>query len=79
MTLTTASPGQIVMIEQNIAVGTLRERLLALGFIREAKVHVLYRGHHNQLTVFYLGGVMLALRKEESDLILVRTIKGDEA
>ena len=52
--------------------GNLRERMLALGFTQGALIDVLRKGPKNHLTVYKVRGSKIALRKEESNLILVK-------
>lgn len=63
--------GQKVTITNLLAKNELRERLLALGITKGAKVEVLRKGPKDNLTVFKIRGAMIALRKEESNLIFV--------
>jgi len=67
--LTDASVGEIVKVKSNIAVDSLKERLLALGITSGANIEVLRKGPKNNLTVYRIRGAMIALRKEESRLI----------
>lgn len=53
------------------AKGLLKERFLALGLTKGANIEVIRKGPKNNLTVYDIRGVMIALRKEEADLILV--------
>ena len=52
--------------------GLLSERMLALGFTQGALIDVLRKGPKNHLTVYKVRGSKIALRKEESNLILVK-------
>ncbi len=51
--------------------GLIKERMMALGFTQGASIEVVRKGPENNLTVYNIRGTMIALRKEESDLILV--------
>ena len=55
-------------VEGLLSEGNLRERMLALGFTQGA----LRKGPKNHLTVYKVRGSKIALRKEESNLILVK-------
>ena len=46
--------------------------MLALGFTKGALIDVLRKGPKNHLTVYKVRGSKIALRKEESNLILVK-------
>lgn len=66
-----------VIVEKNNAIGPLKERLLALGITKGAEIKVLRKGPKNNLTVYLIRGAMIALRKEEGNLIKVRLIEKD--
>ena len=59
-------------VEGLLSEGNLRERMLALGFTQGALIDVLRKGPKNHLTVYTVRGSKIALRKEESNLILVK-------
>ena len=59
-------------VEGLLSEGNLRERMLALGFTQGALIDVLRNGPKNHLTVYKVRGSKIALRKEESNLILVK-------
>lgn len=59
-------------VEGLLSEGNLRERMLALGFTQGALIDVLRKGPKNHLTVYKVRGIKIALRKEESNLILVK-------
>ena len=61
-----------VKVEDILSSGNLRERMLALGFTKGALIDVLRKGPKNHLTVYKVRGSKIALRKEESNLILVK-------
>ncbi|MEF9990568.1 MAG: FeoA family protein [Romboutsia sp.] len=63
-----------VRVDELLSDGYLRERMLALGLTNGAIIDVLRRGPKNNLTVYNIRGAMIALRKEESDKILVSNI-----
>ena len=58
-------------VEELLSEGNLRERMLALGLTNGALVDVLRKGPKNNLTVYNIRGAMIALRKEESEKIIV--------
>ena len=60
-----------VKVEGLLSEGYLRERMLALGLTNGALVDVLRKGPKNNLTVYNIRGAMIALRKEESEKIIV--------
>ncbi len=59
-------------VEELLSEGNLRERMLALGFTKGALIDVLRKGPKNHLTVYRIRGSKIALRQEESNLILVK-------
>ena len=59
-------------VEGLLSEGNLRERMLALGFTQGALIDVLRKGPKYHLTVYKVRGSKIALRKEESNLILVK-------
>ncbi|MDR1774498.1 MAG: ferrous iron transport protein A [Clostridioides sp.] len=63
-----------VIVEKLLFSGSLRERMLALGFTKGAVINVIRKGPKNNLTVYKIRGTKIALRKEESSLILVNAI-----
>ena len=59
-------------VEDLLSDGNLRVRMLALGFTKGALIDVLRKGPKDHLTVYKVRGSKIALRKEESNLILVK-------
>ena len=59
-------------VEDLLSDGNLRERMLALGFTKGALIDVLRKGPKDHLTVYQVRGSKIAIRKEESNLILVK-------
>ena len=59
-------------VEDLLSDGNLRERMLALGFTKGSLIDVLRKGPKDHLTVYKVRGSKIALRKEESNLILVK-------
>ncbi len=70
-TLTDIPVKTTVVVEDLLSSGNLRERMLALGLTRGASIDVLRKGPKGNLTVYNIRGAKIALRKEESNLILV--------
>ena len=71
MTLNNASTGNWVTIHELGSKGILRERMLALGLTKGARVEVVRKGPSGDPTVYNIRGAMIALRKEEASLISV--------
>lgn len=66
--------GSLVRVNELFLKGLMRERMLALGFTKDALIEVIRKGPKDNLTVFKIRDTMIALRKEESSLILVKGI-----
>ncbi|AJG99984.1 FeoA family protein [Clostridium beijerinckii] len=71
LNLNNISVGNFVRIQDLSAKGMLRERMLALGLTRGAKVEVIRKGPSGDPTVYNIRGAMIALRSEEASLIHV--------
>ncbi len=69
--LNDAAVGSYVTIENLSSTDMLRERMLALGLTKGAKVEVIRKGPSGDPTVYNIRGAMIALRKEEASLVLV--------
>ena len=63
-----------VKVEDILSSGNLRERMLALGLTRGAVIDVVRKGPKNNFSVYKIRGSKIALRQEESSLILVSDI-----
>lgn len=66
-----AELGSIVTVQNLSSTGYLRERMLALGLTKGAKIKVVRRGPSGDPTVYNIRGAMIALRKEEASLISI--------
>ena len=69
--LTDISVGKYTTVMELKSSDLLRERMLALGLTRGAKVEVIRRGPSGDPTVYGIRGTMIALRSEEAELISV--------
>jgi len=65
------STGSHVTVEDLSSTGMLRERMLALGITKGAKIEVVRKGPSGDPTVYNIRGAMIALRCEEASLISV--------
>ena len=72
--LTDISINNTVRVETLLSSGNLKERMLALGLTEGAEIDVIRKGPKNNLTVYNIRGSKIALRQEESNLILVSDI-----
>ena len=72
--LTDIQVKKTVQVEGLLSDGNLRERMLALGLTQGALIDVIRKGPKNNLTVYNIRGSKIALRSEESNLILVSYI-----
>lgn len=68
--LTDFKIGESAVVNDVFSEGLLKERMLALGLTKGTEVEVLRKGPRNNLTVFNIRGVMIALRREEASLII---------
>lgn len=71
MELNSVSVGNYVTVEDLSSTGMLRERMLALGLTKGARIEVIRKGPSGDPTVYNIRGAMIALRKEEASLISV--------
>lgn len=71
MELNSVSVGNSVTVEDLSSTGMLRERMLALGLTKGARIEVVRKGPSGDPTVYNIRGAMIALRKEEASLISV--------
>ncbi len=69
--LTDISVGRHTTVLELKASDLLRERMLALGLTRGARIEVIRRGPSGDPTVYGIRGTMIALRREEAELISV--------
>lgn len=69
--LNSVSVGNYVTVENLSSTGMLRERMLALGLTKGARIEVVRKGPSGDPTVYNIRGAMIALRKEEASLISV--------
>jgi len=69
--LNNISVGKFVKVNDLSASGMLRERMLALGLTRGAKIEVVRKGPSGDPTVYNIRGAMIALRNEEASLVSV--------
>ncbi len=65
------SVGKYVTVEDLSSTEILRERMLALGLTKGARIEVIRKGPSGDPTVYNIRGAMIALRKEEASLITV--------
>lgn len=63
-----------VVVEELLFSGNLRERMMALGLTQGTYIDVIRKGPKNHLTVYKIRGTKIALRPEESSLIIVSDI-----
>ena len=73
-TLTDIQVKKTVVVKDLLSSGNLRERMLALGLTQGTFIDVVRKGPKNNLTVYSIRGAKIALRAEESCLILVSDI-----
>ncbi|NLZ82828.1 MAG: ferrous iron transport protein A [Clostridiales bacterium] len=66
-----AAVGSHVIVDNIHSTGLLRERMLALGLTKGAKIEVVRRGPSGDPTIYNIRGAMIALRWEEASLVSV--------
>lgn len=54
-----------------LSTGILKERMMALGFTKGARIKAIRKGPKDNLTLYSIRGAMIALRKEESKQVLI--------
>ncbi|WMJ88912.1 FeoA family protein [Anaerocolumna sp. MB42-C2] len=69
--LDTVSVGRQVTVEELSSTDIVRERMLALGLTKGAKIEVIRKGPSGDPTIYNIRGAMIALRKEEASLVNV--------
>ncbi len=65
------SVGKNVTVNDLSSTELLRERMLALGLTKGARIEVIRKGPSGDPTVYNIRGAMIALRKEEASLVSV--------
>lgn len=66
-----AAVGSYVIVDNIHSAGLLRERMLALGITKGAKIEVVRRGPSGDPTLYNIRGAMIALRWEEASLVSI--------
>lgn len=74
--LSECKPGDHVLITSLSLEGTMRRRLLDLGFVRGSEVAVVQKSPLGDPMAFRVSDTTIALRKEESSRIHVEKIGG---
>ncbi|MCM0650997.1 ferrous iron transport protein A [Clostridium swellfunianum] len=69
--LDAASVGSFVTVQDLSSTGMLRERMLALGLTKGARIEVVRKGPSGDPTVYNIRGAMIAFRREEAALIKI--------
>lgn len=67
-----AAVGSHVIVDNIHSTGLLRERMLALGLTKGAKIEVIRRGPSGDPTLYNIRGAMIALRWEEASLVSIK-------
>ena len=75
--LSTFKTGQLLQIKKIQLEGTMKRRLLDLGFIPGATIKVLQKSPLGDPTAYQVSNTTIALRNEESSLILGSVIGDD--
>ena len=71
-TLSALPLGKTAAVVEIKAVGKLKRRFADLGIIEGSKLTAIQRGLFNNPTAYQIKGTVIALRKEDSDKILIK-------
>ncbi|MGE7185033.1 FeoA family protein [Peribacillus sp. NPDC006672] len=74
--LSDCKPGDHVLIKSLSLEGTMRRRLLDLGFVKGSEITVIQRSPLGDPMAFRVSDTTIALRKEESSKIHVEKLGG---
>ena len=77
ITLDEAKLGDCIKITKIDITGTMRRRLLDLGFVPSAEIKVLQKSPLGDPMAFWVSHTIIALRKEESSKIYGEVIRND--
>lgn len=67
--LSQMNPGESAFIFKVNAKGSMRRRLLDIGFIKGSKVDCIMKSPFGDPTAYFIRGTLIALRKEEANQI----------
>lgn len=63
--------GSLVKVEDLLATEMIREKMIAFGLTKGARVEVVRRGPSGDPTIYEIRGAMIALRKEDAAMVVV--------
>lgn len=63
--------GSLVKVEDLLATEMIREKMIAFGLTKGARVEVVRRGPSGDPTIYEIRGAMIALRKEDAAMVMV--------
>ncbi|WP_338753127.1 FeoA family protein [Bacillus sp. FJAT-52991] len=75
--LNEAKIGDVIKINQLDITGTMRRRLLDLGFVPSAEVKILQKSPLGDPMAFWVSHTTIALRKEESSKIYGEVVRSE--
>lgn len=64
--------GKEAIVQELQCNGTIRRRLLDLGIVKGTKITSVFKSPSSDPTAFEIRGTILALRKEDSSLIVIK-------
>ena len=64
--------GKSVEVEKLNSVGDIRRRMLDLGIVNNTRIKPVLKSPSGDPTAYEIRGAIIALRKEDSNLIMVR-------
>lgn len=74
LTLNLLPIGKEAIVKELKCDGTIRRRLLDLGMVKGTKIKSIFKSPSGDPIAFEIRGTILALRKEDSNLIILESI-----
>ena len=69
--------GESATVVDNISKGSIRRRLIDIGFAQGTKVKCLFKSPFGDPTAYKIRGAVIALRKEDSKKIIITDSGGE--
>lgn len=76
LTLNDLSPGEHATVTALSCGGSIRRRLLDIGFVRNTRVECVGQSPHGDPKAFLVRGAVMAVRSEDSRQILIEEAAG---
>ena len=68
-------PGNRARVKELTSTGSIRRRLLDLGFIEGTDIQCVLKGRRGESAAYLIRNTVIALRKEDSAMICVQELK----